>query len=714
MHRIRKIGGKYYDTGTANKSFLKVATDLKKVGIKNFYFMLEIKDISLTSVDPYSIDQKTEKTNLTKDQISRIMVECTKNPWYYLREVARIPEPGMKNGVPYHANRGNIAQTWCILHGYDSWLCLPRQQGKTISALAIQTWAYSFGTSNSNFIFINKDGENAKENLRRVAAQIGILPEYLRFDSYMDEDGKITKMVKNATRMQHPVTNNSITVKSKATSYAGALNLARGLTAPILHFDEPEFTSHIDVIVQNSVSTFKTAAEKSQKNHTLYGRIFTCTPGDLDTAEGMAAQRLLEKTRPWTEKMYDWSDQECKDWIVADDSNHILYIEYDYHQIGKDEKWFRDIANEIGDPLTVRREILLQRLKGSSNSPYAREDIDYIIDVCKKPIKKVYLKEYYELDIYEELDKSIPYIVGVDCSSGTLGDNNAMTVINPYTVEPVAEFKCSYIGETLYELVIRELVEKYIPNAIICIERNNVGDGIIDHLMYSPIAQNLYFDKAKDLQEEKMISNESVQSILKNKAASKKFYGVYTHGNSRETMFAILSRHVSEFKDKFICQNLVDDLSKLVKKPSGKIEAGSGFHDDSIMSYLIGLYVYYHGNNLETFGFYKGDSADVPNNSGLFNPEDAYTKNISKEAADQIHDTMVRQSNKDNYAEELRKAIEQSQKESMMLYQKNLVQNELYDNTPDYMIDGTEDNTGSIDLGFFDQLNNFNSNGYGF
>ena len=62
----------------------------------------------------------------------------------------------------------------------------------------------------------------------------------------------------------------------------------------------------------------------------------------------------------------------------------------------------------------------------------------------------------------------------------------------------------------------------------------------------------------------------------------------------------------------------------------------------------------------------------------------------------------------------MRKAIEQSQKESMMLYQKNLVQNELYDNTPDYMIDGTEDNTGSIDLGFFDQLNNFNSNGYGF
>ena len=273
--RIVKIKGKYYDTKTPNKSFLKVATDLKKLGIKNYYFMLEIYDISLINVDPYACDEKTGKSTLTKDQISRIMIECTKNPWYYLREICRIPESGMKNGVPYKANRGNIAQTWCLLQGFDSWLCLPRQQGKTVSALAIQTWAYSFGTTNSNFIFINKDGENAKENLRRVSAQIELLPEYLQFESIMDDDGKTVKATKNATRLWHPITHNSITVKAKATSRSSALSIARGLTAPILHFDEPEFTHEIKTIVENSVSTYKTAAEKSAKNHTLYGRIFT-------------------------------------------------------------------------------------------------------------------------------------------------------------------------------------------------------------------------------------------------------------------------------------------------------------------------------------------------------------------------------------------------------------------------------------------------------
>lgn len=117
--RIKKLKGKFYDTGTKNKSFLQVAKDLKSLGIKNYYFMLEIKDPYLINIDPYS-------PNLTQDDVSRITTECVKNIWYYLREVCRIPSPG---GIPVHyiANRGNIAQTWCTLHGIDSWLCLPRR-----------------------------------------------------------------------------------------------------------------------------------------------------------------------------------------------------------------------------------------------------------------------------------------------------------------------------------------------------------------------------------------------------------------------------------------------------------------------------------------------------------------------------------------------------------------------------------------------------------
>ena len=124
--RIAKIGNRFYDLGTANKSFLQVALDLKTLGIKNYYFMLELYDLSLVNVNQFAVD-KNGNTTLSKDQISRIMIECAKNPWYYLREICRIPDQG-GTAVPYKANRGNIAQAWCIWKGLDSWLCLPRQK----------------------------------------------------------------------------------------------------------------------------------------------------------------------------------------------------------------------------------------------------------------------------------------------------------------------------------------------------------------------------------------------------------------------------------------------------------------------------------------------------------------------------------------------------------------------------------------------------------
>ena len=92
------------------------------------------------------------------------------------------------------------------------------------------------------------------------------------------------------------------------------------------------------------------------------------------------AQEILDKTAQWTEKIYDWSYEEVQSYLDnrGTDCNRILYIEYQYYQIGLTQKWLRDISAKIGDPLVVRREILLQRLHGSSLSPFPQEDIEYI------------------------------------------------------------------------------------------------------------------------------------------------------------------------------------------------------------------------------------------------------------------------------------------------------------------------------------------------
>lgn len=118
-------GTKFFDLKTSNQSFLKVARDLKMLGIKNYYWMLEIKDPTVLKINPHLSDEDGH-TLLTEDQISRVILECRKNPWYFLREIVRVPDEG-GTSVPYRANRGNLAQAWCMHHGLDSWLCLPRR-----------------------------------------------------------------------------------------------------------------------------------------------------------------------------------------------------------------------------------------------------------------------------------------------------------------------------------------------------------------------------------------------------------------------------------------------------------------------------------------------------------------------------------------------------------------------------------------------------------
>lgn len=315
----------------------------------------------------------------------------------------------------------------------------------------------------------------------------------------------------------------------------------------------------------------------------------------------MEAQIILDHTQKWTEKCYDWTPEEIEAYLDSkgETCNRILYIEYQYYQIGLSQKWLKEIAAKIGNPLVVRREILLQRLHGSSLSPYPQEDIEYIVETEHKPIDTIWLLEYYPLNIYEQLNRNTPYLVGIDCATGSVGDNNAISILDPYTLHPVAEFECNYIGETMFEALITELVTKYIPKACLCIERNHVGDSLIDHILVNntPIANNLYYDRARDLVDEKMREAQDITSLLKTQATTKTYYGVYTQGQSREAMFAILARRVNENKDDFISHNIIRDLSRLIRKASGRIEAGPG----STMSWGPGKSSFIAGNSCYVF-----------------------------------------------------------------------------------------------------------------
>jgi len=433
------------------------------------------------------------------------------------------------------------------------------------------------------------------------------------------------------------------------------------------------------------------------------------TPGDTDTDAGRRGELLLNKCCTWNDTFYNKPIDELRELSQKGDRNGVFYMEYSYSQIGLTNEWFRNISQKIGNMITVRREILLQRLRGSSNSPYDRDDLDKIIDLAKKPIRSVMLNKYYQMDIYEEFNKNIPYIVGVDCSNGSNKDSNAFTVINPYSTAVVAEFECSYVGDVDWMACLTELVTDYIPRAIMCIERNHVGQFLIQMLLRRPqIAGRIYFDKHKELADENMDEIGNTESILRRKAREKTYYGVWTGPKSRDAMFAILADRIKTHKEEFVGQNVTRDITKLVQKGT-KILAQEPWHDDSIMSYLIGMYVYYYGNNLDSFGFSKADVVALDaDNQGLYQPDEVNTIDLPDSVAGFVSAESDRKS-QTSYEDMYRETLLREQEKERILHEKGLVHSDVYENAMSSDTSAYFDDYSDGDFSLIDELNGVNS-----
>lgn len=586
------------DWKTNNISFIQTAQDLKMLGVDNNTFMLKLYDSSLQDVDPYDPD-------LGEELIMRIMMECMANPYYFLRECLRIPDQG-GTSKPYLLHRANLATTFLFLMNIDHYLVIPRQKGKTVSTVSILLWAYLFGTSNSEFMFINKKLEDANNNLMSMKNLRDALPKYMQSKVMISDEGKIVKGRENVKSITNPVMKNRVVTKPSASSVASAEGIGRGNTQPIQYFDEVEFTPFILTIIQASGPAYKTASENARLNRAPYCRIFTSTPGDLDTRSGQDAQLLISKTCRWTEKMYDMSERELREYVKLNASESgIVYVEYNYRQLGEGESWLNEMSRILlYDQLKIKREVHLHRLHGSSLSPFSAEDIAAVVDMKQQPIEEKIIRAKYKLDIYEKIDPTKIYFAGVDCSMGIGKDNNAVTLVNPLTMKPVAEFKSPFIGPAEFRLFIMEMVEKIAPRTVLCIERNMGGYQLVDELTHTHIRHNIYYEKVSDIM--KNIDIKMKDGFLQREAMERRYQGVNTTGKSRELMMTVLEGNMVEYKDRFVTENITSDITKLIRNKSGKIEHGPGFNDDSLMSYLIACYVLEYGKNLASFGFIKG------------------------------------------------------------------------------------------------------------
>ena len=616
----------YIQKETTNQSFIDMYNYLKAKGIQNNDFFLSLLDPDLAGVDP-------RDPNLSPIMKGKILNECMHNYWYYLREVLRIPDQGgtVETGKRFQLNRASLAMNFLFMMNFNMFVEQPRQTGKTTTALGRYLWVYNFGTTNSEIMFMHKDHTGSKGNLKNLKSYRDALPSYLQMSSAVGADGKKLKVPNTIVTIENPYNRNKIVTVASARSKDAANNLGRGSTQPIQYYDEFAFIPYNQVVYEAAVPAFSTASRNAARNGAPYGILLTTTPGDLLTDAGAYAFQVRNNATPWNEHYYDLTYQQLLDLSKSNDKSIFFHIRYTYQQLGLGNDYFTEQVRNLGQNwASVRREIMLEWAEIAPDCAFSQEDLDKIKTYLKDPIRTIFFGRFqqYQFNIYEDLDFNYPPIIGVDVSGATYHDSSAITVIDSKTTKVCATLNCNFMPQDDLADVIYELVSKYMPNAIINVERNGgFGNGVVQRLCKTSVKKNLYWE-IKD-----KVVEESFNGVRMERRPRKvRVYGLDSTKEVRARLIEILYSRVRYHKDKFIAPILHDEMQHMQVKKSGKVEHSDQTHDDQVFSYLMALYVWYDGKNIAEWGIQKNTlktDEDLDFEEGLIEEQDENTEKLN-------------------------------------------------------------------------------------
>ena len=608
-----------YDIHTKNKSFLKISRELKKLNIKNNKFMLSLYDESLQGIDPYD-------ENLTLEIQARIVNEATINYWYYIRECVRVPTPG--GFSRYILHRGNLAESFCLVFNLNSIVLLPRQHYKTISGAIYYSWVYNLIARNYNMVFSNKQYDDSQLNIKRLNDILDALPKYFRSHANSKKD------TDNMTEIRLDYFNNTIKALSTGRDKVGADKLGRGLTIPCIWLDEFAFLPYNEVTYKAAKPALSTAMDIAKKQNLPRGILITTTPNNLDVDNGKFCYNLMKKSAKFTEEFYDWIIEtngydKILNYIHQNSENDFIHVQFSYKELGKSEAWLRQQIRELeGDMLIVKREILLEWTYANNVSPFTEEQLTDISNYIIRDHKTNLIVNDYAIEILEE-PKNLYFknwILSIDVAGGLEEDSSAFVLIDPNDRKPKMKFKSNRIGIVELSQLIISFVNIYVPNAIIVPERNNHGLALIELILMSPIASNLYYESINDVTTKKKNNTNRLKASKKNKKTETIRYGFNTDKSSRSLLIENLRYIVNEEPELITDPDIFDEIRTLERKKTGKIEHGYGFHDDVLMSYLIGFTILTEGRNINKFLKITTDDSDKVNH----NKSDSSLKNILK------------------------------------------------------------------------------------
>jgi len=405
-----------------------------------------------------------------------------------------------------------------------------RQAGCTTIASAYALWLAVFQRHQA-IVILSKGDTEATEVLDRIKVMYEELPSYMK--PGISEDNKHTLKLKNRS-----------IIKSRPSGKQSG----RSLAGSFLIIDEAAFIESIDTIwaaVYPIISTGGRAFILSTVNG-LGNWFFETYSKAVENANSFNAIDIRWKEHPeyfrspGFEFIYEEMSQRTPpfsidDWETVTKSNMPR------------KQWLQEYECEfLGTGDTFVDGAILSHLA---------ENID----------ENYYTKYNNRMRVWKEPEPFYDYIIGVDTALGRDRDYSAAQIINLYNGEVVAEFYSNKTPINDFATILNK-EGMYYNTANIVVERNTVGNHVVDLLYNDHEYENLWHDDN---------GLPGFQVTLKN----------------RDVILSELEEAIRTNVLKINSQRTLNELNTFVINSSGKITADKGRHDDLIMSLSLANHI---------------------------------------------------------------------------------------------------------------------------
>jgi len=470
--------------------------------------------------------QVNEMQDMADEYISEYL-KCKADFEYFCRKYIYIEVPGKDvNLVPY---KKQVELVNLVEKKHYVLVLKSRQIGISTIIQAYSAWLTVF-FDNAVIGIISKDGKEATDFARAIRGMVEKLPDW------KPPKGPLGRGFDKRTEQSFILTNGSKVYASPVNPNAPDKTL-RGKAITFLVIDEAAFVHHVDTAWTSLVPALSTNQMQAKKAQVPYGTVVLSTPNK-------------------TNGVGEWYFKRYSKAVSRDDIFEPFVIHWKMiPELAEDPDWYKTQCMLFdNDQRKIAQELELKFLP-TEGSFFETDTVEQLQNAVTEPTERLRL---FNGELWR-FSNPVPqryYIMGVDTAPEHGEDKSAVTVWDYETLEQVAEYrgKCKVLD---FVKVVKVLATQY-PGTIV-VESNSYGNQVVEQLNSSEFSYMIYQEKR------------GKQTVLP---------GLSTNSKTRPLMIDALYSYVTQYPECVKSERLALELTGLVTKANGRVEADTGCHDD--------------------------------------------------------------------------------------------------------------------------------------